>query len=291
MKINNKIFGTGSLLSAAFIYSFFAILSRTIGFKLPLFYQSWSRTILVLAILWILILFFKKWVKVEKKDILWILLRSLGGFLSFFGIYIAFIFLPIGTTYFIFYAGSTVGGYLIGRVLFGEKVTKIKILSLFLSLFGLWLIYSLDFNAEKIWYIVAALVSGLGVAVWNTFSKKISHLYPALQLNFLDNLIFFLMAFFISLFIREQWVLPTLSSAWVANLFFAVMFLVTGQLMIYGFSRLEAHAGSLIMLTEILFGLIIGFIFYREVLSLLAITGGTLIILSMILPEIKMRKQ
>lgn len=71
---------------------------------------------------------------------------------------------------------------------------------------------------------------------------------------------------------------------------FGVMFLVTGQLMVYGFSNFEAYTGSLIMMSEILFGLIIGFIFYSEVLSPLTLTGGVLIISAMVLPEIKINK-
>ena len=68
---------------------------------------------------------------------------------------------------------------------------------------------------------------------------------------------------------------------------FGVMFLVTGQLMVYGFSNLEAYTGSLIMLSEILFGLIIGFLFYSEIPSTLTLTGGIIIILAMVLPETK----
>ena len=273
MTIKNKKFVVLNLLSSALIFSFFAVLSRTIGFSLPIFFLSWTRTIIIVIILYLFILISNNWIKLKRADIIWVFLRSLGGFIGFFGSYIAFIFLPIGTAYFIFFAGSTVGGYLIGHLFFKEKINRTKILSLFLSLLGLSLIYTFDFNKDKFWYLVAALVSGIGASIWNTFSKKISHIYSAVQINFLDNLMFFLIALFLSLLLGEKWTYPTLSYVWTASMLFGVMFLVTGQLMVYGFSNLEAYTGSLIMLSEILFGLIIGFLFYSEIPSTLTLTG------------------
>lgn len=68
------------------------------------------------------------------------------------------------------------------------------------------------------------------------------------------------------------------------------MFLTTGQLMIYGFKYVEAQTGSLIMLAEVVFGVFLGFIFYKETISFTTLLGGMAIIAAIILPEIKRKK-
>lgn len=286
MKNRNQIVGVGSLLASTFIYSFFGVLTRLIGFQLPLFYASWVRNLAMLAILAIPLFLAKKWIKPTSRDLRWIFLRSIGGIMSFVGSYISFFYLPLGLALFIFYAGSTIGGYFIGKIMFDEKFTKVKILSFFIAIFGLILIYSINFSGASILYASLALLGGFGVSVWNTFSKKVSHSYSALQLNFLDTFNFILIEFFISLALREKWVKPEFSMLWFYMFLFVLMFILTGQLMVYGYKHLNVHIATLIMLTEVLFGVILGFIFYKETLSVLTMLGGLLIIFAIVLPEV-----
>jgi len=288
--MKNQRIGVGSLLLATFLYGFFAILTRTIGFNLPIFFQNWTRSLIELILVSPLLLLFKKWTKVKVKDFKWMLIRSVGGLFGFYGSYIAFLFIPIGTTYFVFYAGSTIGGYLIGKLLFKEKLNRIKIISLFLAFLGLIFIYLINFEGGKSLYIFLALISGLGTAIWNTFSKKISRRYSALQLNFIDVFLVFIITFLFSLFVKEHWILPNLSSVWMANGLFALMFFSTGLLIIYGFKYVEAQIGSLIMLAEVVFGVFLGLIFYKEIISFTTLLGGIAIITAIILPEVYRKK-
>jgi len=57
------------------------------------------------------VIFFKKWIKILPKDYGWLIIRSLGGVAGFLGGYYSFIYLPIGTAFFIFYLGSLMGGF------------------------------------------------------------------------------------------------------------------------------------------------------------------------------------
>jgi len=283
----SKLIGFSSLLAATFLYGFFGIFTRIIGFKLPLFFACWTRTLISAIILFLPFLFLKNWVTVKKNDMKWIVARATSGLFGFFGSYIAFYNISIGTAYFIFYAGTLIWGYFLGRILFKEKLTFIKIVSLFLALGGLLLIYSLNFRTTNFIYALSALISGFGSATWSIFSKKISGRYSALQLNFMDTFIMFLMVFILSLMIKEPWSWPNFSTPWLASLLFAGIFILTGQLMIYGFKHLDAQIGSLIMLTEVLFGIILGFLFYKEVISLSILIGGLIIIFSIILPQFR----
>jgi len=276
-----------ALLTATFLYSFFGVLTRIMGFELPIYYASFTRDVAGALILLLPLYLSKKWQKVAKKDWPWLILRASGGVLGFLGSYYSFYYLPLGTAYFIFYGGSTIFGFISGAILFGEKVSRLEALSLGISLLGLILLYSVGgVSADLFKYIVWAFVGGMGAAIWNTFSKKISGTYSATQVNGLDFAVFAVLMMILSLIQGEAWVLPVFNFTWLANLLFVIMFVVTGQLMIFGFKHLDAQKGSLIMLLEVVFGAVIGLIFYQEHLGFGALLGGLLILLGAVLPQL-----
>lgn len=280
-------FGAGSLITAAFIFAFFGVITRIMGFNIPLFYQSWTRNLLCVFILAIPFALSKtRWKKTSLRDLKWIAARAFGGTIAFVGSYLSFFYLPLGTVLFIFYGGSTIGGYVLGYLFFKERLNKIKLISLLLALGGLLLIYLLNIKILAPLYMVFSFIAGLGVSIWNTFSKKISHRYSATQLNLLDFFFVFVFMLILSLIFREKWTMPTFSTPWLANAGFVVFFISTGQLMIWGFKHIEAQVGSLIMLSEILFGILIGYLFFKETITVFTLLGGMLIITAILLPEI-----
>lgn len=284
---STQLIGTGFLLTATLFYGFFGVLSRLIGFELPLYFQTGVRALLVASVLVVFILLRKEWKPVGKTDLFWIAIRGIFGMLALLAFFVSVNFLPIGTVYFIFYAGSTVGGYIIGRVLFAEKLTAIKIWSLVLSIFGLYLIYSVAIDPTQIVYALLALFSGFSGSIWNTLPKKISHGYSATTLTFLDNAIGAAITLVVSLLIREQWVTLAFTSVWLFNGILGALFIVTGWLVVNGFRRLDAQIGSLVMLAEVLFATLLGFLFYQETIAPLTVVGGLVILFAIILPERK----
>jgi len=280
-------FGAGSLITAAFIFAFFGVITRIIGFNIPLFYQSWTRNLLGVFILSIPFALSKtRWKKTSPQDLKWIAARGLGGTIAFVGSYLSFFYLPLGTVLFIFYGGSTIGGYVLGYFFFKERLNRIKLISLLLALGGLLLIYLLNIKILAPLYMVFSFIAGLGISIWNTFSKKISHQYSATQLNLLDFLFIFVFMLILSLIFRERWIIPTISTPWLVNAGFVVFFISTGQLMIWGFKHIDAQIGSLIMLSEILFGILIGYLFFKETITIFTLLGGIFIITAIVLPQI-----
>lgn len=285
------LLGITSLLGATFLYGFFGILTRLVGFKYPIFYLSFIRsTIATLLIILIFKLFKSQWVKIEKKDYLWIMLRTAAGMVSFCGSYIAMYYIPISTTYFIHYFAMLIASYFIGYLFFKEKINLIKIISVISAIIGLSLIYSFDVKGVKMIYVLCAFASGLGTAIWFIFAKKIPDKYSALQLNFLDNFFCIFIYCFLSLVIRESWIVPVFDKEMLGMLLFVLMFLLTSQLTVIGYRHLEVHLASLLMLFEILFGIILAYLFFNEIISFSALLGGGLIIGAIVLPQIKLKK-
>lgn len=277
-----------ALLLSTLLYSAFGVLTRIIGFDLPIFFASFSRDILASLLLLIPLFFLGKLRRVQLRDWPWLIARTAGGCVGFLGSFYAFYYLPIGTAYFIFYGGSTIFGFLFGAFLFGEKINLIESFSLLISLSGLLLIYSVGgVSAELLPYVIWAFAGGIGGAMWSTFSKKVSGAYDSMQLNALDFAITAVLMGILSVIKQEQWLWPSFNLLWLANLLFLVMFVITGYLMIYGFKHLDAQKGSLIMLLEVVFGAVIGVIFYNEQLGVGAWLGGALILLGAALPSLQ----
>lgn len=285
--MKSEVKGIIHILVAAFLYSFFGIFTKIIGFNISIFYAALVRVLLAILIMTPFLLVKGNWVRVIRHDWVWISVRAFSGsMIAFVANYYAFYNLTIGTTYFIFYAGSTVGGFILGSFLFSEQLTQKKIIALVLSVFGLFTIYAGNIQLGNPIYMTLALTGGVATAVWNTFSKKISGAYSAVQLNFLDMAfsgVFFLIG---SLVFQESWVIPTLSKVWIANGLFALMFLLTGQLIVWGFKHLEAQIASLVLLAEILFGIIFGYLFFGETLTVGTVLGGSMIIAAIVIPEL-----
>jgi len=252
---------------------------------MPLFFQNWFRALVEIIIIGTILIIIRAWKPIKKEDIFWIFIKNIAGLIGFLGSYYAFIYLPIGIAYFIFYVGSLTFGYFFGYFIFKEKLGFLKILSLVLAFVGLFLIYFKDLNVANWVYGLFALISGFGSSAWGILIKKISPKHHPLQVYLIETFFYFLITFFISLIVKEAWQAPALNTLWFANLGFIIMFIGTGQLMIIGYRYISSQIGSLIMISEVVFGIIIGLIVYKETLSLMTLIGGILIISAMILPQ------
>jgi len=281
---NRPIIGISALLISTLLYSSWAIFSRLINNEIPLYYQMGTRGIIALIIFIIIVVLFKQWKPIRLNTAFWLIIRSICGTFGFAAYYIGINNLSIGTAYLLSYAMVLIGGYLIGELFFHERITKIKLVSLGLALLGLFLIYSIDINPAKTIYVIIMLVSGLCTAIWNTFGNKAKNLSVA-QISLLDNAFGLIFAFIISLVIHETWIPPSLTTPWIASALIATTGIITSMLIVLGFKYLKAQIGSLVVLSEILFAIIMGFLWYQEVIPVFTIIGGLLILTAIILPE------
>jgi drug/metabolite transporter (DMT)-like permease len=284
---HKPLIGVMALLTATIFYGFFGLLTKLAGFELPIFFIGWVRNFVGAVFLLGTVVWLKQWVPVQKADWRWIVIRALCGVAGFFGSYFPFVYLSIGTAYFMFYGGSVLGGFLLGKFIFNEKLTPLKIASLIAALVGLSLIYTVSLDGTNLIWMWVAAAGGLSAAGWNTLTKKISGTYSAMQLNGLDYVIFGLVSFVASVALQEPWSWPTWSVGWLVNLAFLVIFTISAQMVVVGFKHLDAQRGSLIMLLEIVFGIFFGSLFFHEQLGILSWIGGGLIIAGAALPEVR----
>jgi DME family drug/metabolite transporter len=284
--LNKNRAGFSILLTSAFFYSLFGVFSKYIGESFAPFYQTWTRTTATLICFVIFGLATRAFVKIKKEDLKWFLV--IGGFGSLISapLFYAFVHLPLGTVLFIHYAAIVITGYILGIIFFKEKITKIDAIALFAALIGLWLVYRGDIHFNQLLPTLAAFSSGIFFSGCLIFSKKISLKYSSTQINTFDWVMTVIVNFFIFLILREKSNTNFVSLGWAANIGHGINSFIASLLSVIGFKYITSSKGSLIMLSEIVFGVLLGFILFKEALNYTTIIGGALIIFSLAIPSI-----
>ncbi len=279
--------GFSILLLGGFLYALYGVFSRMIGDSIPQFYQIWSRAVIIVILLYLIIFFAKISIKkIKKVDLPWAAAVgiSAGLLLPFF--YIAVNNLPIGTTIFCFYAVSTVISYLMGKFILGEKFTVVKIVSLVFAITGLFLMFAGSLTDSNLKYLLYAGIAGAMFGINIISINKINTRYPTLQVNLFNWVGGFIVSIVVSLFIREPLPLPELNSPWFANFGLALCSLAASFSVIFGFKFIEVQKGSIILLSELIFGVLLGLILYNEVPTTTTFIGSVLVFVALVIPNL-----
>ena len=283
--------GALSLFTAAGFYGLYGIFSRLIGSSFGNFNQNWTRNLIVVAIIALVILIRKKkLLPIRKVDVRWIGLWILSGSWVTVLTFIAFNNLQIGTTYLIIYSSMIAAGFLSGKVFFKEKFNIVKIVSLLLCLTGLLVIFRFSIDSKDVFYVVLAFVSGFMIGIWNTVSKKFSDHYSNNQIVLMDAVAGVVAALIGSIIFREHLPINVESIKWLWIAVYAVVQTINVGLVVYGFKNIEAQIGSIILPVEIVFAFLFSFLIFSEIPSTSTYFGGFLIVLGAILLNINTLK-
>lgn len=286
-----EVRGALSLVGAAFTYSLFGVFSRLLNTHYDPFFATWTRTTIVVGLLIFLGLKTHSLKPINKNDYRWFAVVSIIGTLTVVPFYLATVYLPLGTALFIFYAASVCTNYVVAAIFFHERITFIKLLSLLLALGGIFLIFSDLIKFGSIFYMFLAAIAGACFGSSTTFSKKISSRYTSTQINLVSFIVTTVFYFIVSVILKENWQVPIFSVGGLWLVLYAVVSVTAGLLTISGFRLIEAQKGSLILLSEVVFGLLIGFIFYAEVPTIFAILGGLCVMVALALPNFNSVKE
>lgn len=277
----------GFLVLATLSHGLYGIFSRMIGQDFGQIFQVVARSALLLIFFTVLTLVQKSWRKILPGDYIWFFLMIIPGLIALVSMFSAFNHLPIGTVLFTYFAVSTLGSYILGFLLFKEQVNRLKIFSLLLSFLGLYLIFSGSFQPGNFFYLALSCLAGLGAAAWSVVSKKISNTYSVTQILLMDSLLLVVTGLPISLILKEPVSFPTFSIQWLGVIGYATAAIGSSVFTIKGFKYLQAQIGSLIMLLEPVFGTLIGWLLYKEVLTLYSAVGAFIILVGISVPNLK----
>jgi drug/metabolite transporter (DMT)-like permease len=287
LKIN--FLGFASLLSATFLFSLFGVFTRIIADKMGVFYQMSTRVIIMSVIFLTIGLFSKSLSRINKQDLPLFLLRGIFIIADFSSFFIAVNNLSLGLTLFLFYAASIISNFTYGSILLHEKLNITKTVSLVFAFLGLVFIYASSFNSIKLIPSLFALLSGVCFGLTTSTSKKLTNKYSIIQVN----LVAYVTAAFIGIFLlittKETINILLPLYIWFSLISFAIIGVLAIYLVLYGYNKIEAQKASLIMLAELIFVVIIGYVIYKEIPSMSVLIGGIFILLALVLPSLNLK--
>lgn len=275
--------GFYALTGAAFIYATFGVIIR---FLSPAFgdnFQVLARFFVAAAIISVFNIITGKASRLAGKTILRI--SALG--IAFVSVVLLFTYsinnTKIANTVFLLYAGSLTSSFLIGTYIFKEKVTINKAAAIVLALFGIAM-FANAFLALSIG-VIAGLASGILDGIQNSLRKTLKGVDRnlVLQYSFAAGSAFAALVTFIS---REQMIKSISALPIIVIFFYAVLLLVMGNLLLYGFQHFDVNVGTVILSMEFLFAALLGLILFREVPTVKEMIGGGLIFVASILSGI-----
>lgn len=290
-KTAENIKGSLALLLAGFIFASYGLFTRFISKAFDVGFQTWTRGLISLIILLIIGIKTHTFKKIKSKDIKWYLVYTLGGAFVIVPFTLAVVHAPLGTALFLFYSVSTICNFFYGSLVFKERLTPIKLISITLAIIGMIFLYYGNMGFTDPLYLFWAIVSGFFYSLYSTFNKKLSNQYSVIQIASSNQFMVFIINLVISLILMEKTNYQFLSIPWVFNGLFALLFTATTILIVYGFKRIEVQKGSLILLSELIFVVLFGFIVYKEVPTTLSAIGSICIFTSLVAPTLQIKKK
>lgn len=284
--MNNKTFGTSYILISALFYGSYGIWSRLMVGAFGEFSQAWTRGLLLLVVVLLINWKLKFIKKIEKKDWKWFLAIALAGGINQAPYFLGFEHLSIGTATLLFYASLVVGGYVLGKIFFNERMTLVKIASLIVAILGMVLIYGFTLTPSQMFPASMTILAGLLGASTVILPKKLIGNYHELQIMLGYFICQVLFNYPMALIMGDALPMLQLSTPWLGQLGYAVAMMLANMAAITGFGYLDPSIGSLIGLAEILFGVMFGVLLFGEVLGAGVIAGGICIILAAALPSL-----
>lgn len=278
--------GTVLIVLSALGFGSYGIWAKLIGNSLDVFFQGWTRGLILSSILIPILLYKKELIPIERKDWKWLVVFLVFTSATQAPIFYAFNHMDIGTASLLFFVTMLITMYIIGFIFLKEKLTKVKILSFALALIGLFTIFS--FSIEKFTLLAAsmAVLNGIASGGEVAFSKKLSGDYSPLYISLMSWLIVIPTNGFLSLVLGEKQILPSFSLVWLWQICFVFVSFFSFWFVIYGLKYIEASIGGLLGILEVVFTILFGIIFFKETLTTRVILGAVLVLGAASIPHL-----
>ena len=192
------------ILISALMFGSYGVWSRLMGDSFGVFYQGWTRALIISIALLPILLWKKQIVPIDRKDWGWFIIFLFFTSLTQAPIYYAFNHMDIGSATLLFFTSMLLTMYLVGILFLGEKITKIKIISFILAAVGLYTVFSFSLFVFAILAAILAVVNGIASGGEVSFSKKLSGNYSALYLTWTSWVVIVLTNAPISLLLGER---------------------------------------------------------------------------------------
>ncbi len=282
-----KHIGVILVFLSTILFASYGVWSVLIGPEFGVFFQGYVRSLMILIFLVPVAIFARSFTKIERKDYPNFLLFLFFVILTQAPLYYAYQNAGIGISTLVFFSSYLIASYVVGKVLIGETLTTVKLVSFVLAMVGLVSIFYTSLGIFSIFALSMAALNGIASGSEVAVTKLIPEKYNTLQTTILAWLAILVTHLPLSFIFNERQVPLALDIHWFAMLCFAFAGGVSFFLVIVGYKYIDASVGGLIGLLEIIFSIILGVILFSEVLTSNIILGAIIILIAAALPNLK----
>jgi drug/metabolite transporter (DMT)-like permease len=281
------------LLLAAFLYSIMPILIRLLGNNgiPPLSQVSLRYVVAFLCALIYFTVVAKAKIKLPKTHLPLLLFAAIFGY-GFTNVFYTLGILNtlVSTTLFLTYLYAIITPIL-GFILLKDKVNKFNLISLAISFVALVLLFQP--TAFATWRIggLFAFLSAIATASYLIARKKLPE-YRASYLLLVSTFLGMLSVGALGLVVEHAFyfqggITQVSLNTWLVTILFGIDNFAAWLAMTKGFEYFRATSASIILLSELIFGVFFAFLFFHEIPTIATFIGGLLILFASVLVILK----
>lgn len=144
-----KTYGIVLILIASLLFGSYGVWAKLIGGDMGVFFQGWSRGLIIAVALFPILYFRKLIVPIKKADWKWLAVFLVFTSLTQAPLFYAYTHMDIGSATLLFFTSMLLTMYLVGFFFLGEKMTWVKIASFALACVGMYFIFSFSLVEAK----------------------------------------------------------------------------------------------------------------------------------------------
>lgn len=292
-KQNSQYKGVFLLLLSAFLYSIMPVMIRLLGNNgIPPFSQVSLRYVVAfLCALLYYIFVAKAKIVFPKKHLPLLLFAAIVGY-GFSNVFytIGILNTLVSTTLFLTYLYAVITPIL-GFILLKDKVNKFNLISLSLSFVALLLLFQpTSFATWKIGGFFAFLCA-LATASYLIARKKMPE-YRASYMMLVNTFLGMLSVGILGLVVESAFyfhggITHVSVTTWLVTILFGIDNFAAWITMTKGFEYFRATSASIILLSELIFGVFFAFLFFHEYPTIATLFGGLLIVIASVMVILK----
>ena len=285
--MNKQTYGIALILFSSLLFASYGVWAKLIGDGMGVFYQGWSRAVLIIIFLFPFLWYQRLIVPIKREHWKWFAIFLLFTAGTQAPLFYAFNNMDIGSATLLFFVSMLLTMYTVGFLFLGEKMTRVKIISFFLACVGMYFVFQFSMVAFAVLAALMAILNGIASGGEISSSKKFSDSYSTLYITWLSWVIILITNAPISFMLGEQILLPSLDTVWLWQLGYTIASMLAFWLIIEGLKYVEAGIGGLLGLLEIVFSVMLGIILFQESLTTQVIVGSCFILAAAALSHVQ----
>ena len=280
--MKKSLLGVASLLTIGVLFGLSGVIAKYLSDWLNPYQVVEYRFAIAFLIATFVLLITKQKISFSKIDP-----KSLVLFAITFPVSVIFFTLAIFNTtvslaVFSFYISTLVSSFVVGKIFFGEQITKNKKIALFFILLAVIAFTDPFKNFNLQIGFVYGIISGIFQTIASSYQKTLGKSTNRISLLFIQTLTGIIVASSALIYTSNPILVALPTTALLISFVFGAIFLAISYLFLVGFKYTNLNTGSILVSSELFFGPFFSYTLLSEKLGVTELIGGLLIAISII---------